>query len=82
MSVSHIQHDNGEYETAIKALARDFPRFVKVRKIDHYVGHPVESVGGRPIWIIEVTDFQAPERNTVPVIVVEPLTRSGARIIA
>lgn len=68
-TVSHIQHDNGEYETAIKALARDFPRYVKVRKIDHYVGRKVESVGGRPIWIIEVTDFQAPERDKVPVVV-------------
>lgn len=68
-TVSHIQHDNGEYLTAIRALERDFPRFVKVRKIDHYVGHAVESVGGRPIWIIEVTDFQAPERDKVPVVV-------------
>lgn len=68
-TVSHIQHDNGEYETAIKALARDFPRFVKVKKIDRYVGHPVESVGGRPIWIIEVTDFEAPARGKVPVVV-------------
>ena len=68
-TVSHIQYDNGEYERAIKALARDFPRFVKVRKIDHYVGRPVESVGGRPIWIIEVTDFNEPERGKVPVVV-------------
>lgn len=68
-TVSHIQHDNGEYETAIKALARDFPRFVKVRKIDHYVGHKVESVGGRPIWIVEVTDFDALEAGKVPVVV-------------
>lgn len=68
-TVSHIQHDNGEYETAIKALAREFPRYVRVRKIDRYVGRKVTSVGGRPIWIVEVTDFEAPERNKVPVVV-------------
>lgn len=68
-TLTFVQHDNGEYEAGIKALARDFPRFVKVKKIDHYVGHPVESVEGRPIWIVEITDFDAPQRDKVPVIV-------------
>jgi len=68
-SVSFVQHDNGEYEAGIKALERDFPRFVKVRKLDHYVGHKVESAGGRPIWVIEVTDFNAPEAGKRPVVV-------------
>jgi len=68
-SASFIQHDNGEYEAGIKALERDFPRFVKVRKLDSYVGHEADSVGGRPIWVVEITDFQAPERDKLPVVV-------------
>ena len=68
-SVSFVQYDNGEYEAGIKALERDYPRFVKVRRIDHYVGHKVESFGGRPIWVVEITDFKAPEKGKVPVAV-------------
>jgi hypothetical protein len=68
-SASFIQHDNGEYEAGIKALERDYPRFVKVRRLDHYVGHKAESVEGRPIWVVEITDFQAPETNKLPVVI-------------
>ena len=69
MSASFIQLDNGEYEAGIKALERDYPRFVKVRKLSSYVSSKGESVEGRPIWVIEVTDFQAPERGKKPVVV-------------
>ena len=69
MSASFIQHDNGEYLAGIKALQRDYPRFVKVRNLGSYLGRKVESVGGRPIWVVEITDFQAPEENKLPVVV-------------
>ena len=69
MSASFIQLDNGEYEAGIKALERDFPRYVKVRRLSSYVSGKAESVDGRPIWVIEVTDFQAPEKGKKPVVV-------------
>lgn len=69
MSASFIQFDNGEYEAGLKALERDFPRYVKVRKLGSYVGLKGESAGGRPIWVAEITDFQAPERGKKPVVV-------------
>ena len=68
-SVSFVQHDNGEYEAGIKALERDFPRFVKVKQIGAYLDREVTSFGGRPIWVVEITDFEAPEDGKVPVAV-------------
>jgi hypothetical protein len=68
-SLSFIQHDSGEFEDGIKALARDYPRYVKVRTFSDVLGHKVRSAGGRQIYLIEVTDFDAPESDKVPVAV-------------
>jgi hypothetical protein len=66
-TVSFVQHDSGEYESGIKAIAKEFPRFVKVTNFTKLLGPQAKSFGERPLWLIEVTDFQAPEANKVPV---------------
>jgi hypothetical protein len=67
-ALSFLQHDDGEYEAGIKALAEEFPRFVKVTSFSETRGTESLSAGGREIWIIEVTDFEARE-NKLPVAV-------------
>ncbi|HEY7876349.1 MAG TPA: M14 family zinc carboxypeptidase [Actinomycetota bacterium] len=63
MSASFIQHDNGEYLAGIEALERDFPRFVKVSSLSELFGKQTLSAGNREIYLVEITDFQAPEKN-------------------
>lgn len=68
-SASFVQHDNGEYEAGILALAEEFPRFVRVTKFSELLGDKAVSVEGREIWLVEITDFQAPEKGKLPVAV-------------
>jgi hypothetical protein len=68
-SLTFVQHDNGEYEGGIKALEQQFPRWVKVRTFAQKLDKEVKSAGGREIWMIEITDFDAPEKNKIPVTV-------------
>ena len=68
-TASFVQHDSGEYEGGIKALARDYPRFVKVSTFSEFLGEETLSAGGREIWLIEITDFDAPEDEKVPVVI-------------
>ena len=68
-TVSFVQHDPGEYAAGIRALAEEFPRYVKVRTFSDVLGHEVKSFGGRDIYLVEITDFQAPEDGKVPVAV-------------
>ncbi|MGH2710613.1 MAG: M14 family zinc carboxypeptidase [Actinomycetota bacterium] len=69
-SATFLQHDNGEYEAGIKALAERFPRFVRVNSLDVLLNDPAAvSYGGRKIWVIEVTDFNVPEEGKLPVLV-------------
>ena len=63
MSVSFVQHDSGEYLAGIEALERDFPRFVKVRSFSEFFGKKMPSVEGREMYIVEITDFKAPEKK-------------------
>lgn len=69
MSFSFIQHDNSEFEQGILALAEEFPRYIKVRTFSDIFGKETLSAGGREIWMIEVTDFKAPEKKKEPVAV-------------
>lgn len=68
-TTAFVQHDSGEYESGIKALAEDYPRFVKVRTFSEIFGTETLSFGGREIWLVEITDFQAPEDRKIPVAV-------------
>lgn len=68
-SVSFVQHDNNEYSDGLLALAEEYPRFVKVRTFSEIFGKETLSAGGRELWMIEITDFQAPEKNKEPVFV-------------
>ena len=79
-SVSFVQHDNGEYEAGIRALAEEFPRFVRVKTFSQVFGEEMLSAGGRELLLVEITDFRAPERGKVPVAVslaVHGLERAG-----
>ncbi|HEX2196978.1 MAG TPA: M14 family zinc carboxypeptidase [Actinomycetota bacterium] len=69
-SASFVQHDNGEYEAGILALQEEFPRYVRVTTFSELLGtDKAVSVEGREIWMVEITDFEAPERNKVGVAV-------------
>ena len=68
-SVSFVQHDNGEYEAGIRAVAEDFPRYVRITPFSELLGKGAVSAGGREILLIEITDFRAPEKGKIPVAV-------------
>jgi hypothetical protein len=68
-TTAFVQHDMGEYADGIAALERDFPRFVKVRSFSEFLGRDAVSAGGRDMWLIEITDFDVPERGKKPVVV-------------
>jgi hypothetical protein len=67
MTTAFVQHDMGEYEDGIKALAATYPRFVKVRTFSKFLGTETLSAGGREMWLVEITDFRAPEASKVAV---------------
>ncbi|MEA2452425.1 MAG: hypothetical protein QOG04_1135 [Actinomycetota bacterium] len=66
-TTAFVQHDMGEYEDGIKALAAEFPRFVKVRSFSELLDQDTLSAGGRDLWMVEITDFEAPESDKVAV---------------
>ncbi len=68
-TVAFVQHDSGEYLDGIKALQRDFPRFVKITKFTELAGKDAVSVQGRDMWLVEITDFDVPEEDKIPVVV-------------
>jgi hypothetical protein len=68
-SVSFLQYDNGEYAAGLEALERDFSRFVKVRTFSEFLGRPARSFGDRDMYMVEITDFDVPEENKIPVMV-------------
>ena len=68
-SVSFVQHDSGEYQSGIEALERDFPRYVKVQTFSDFLGRPSKSFGDRDMWMVEITDFDVPEENKIPVLI-------------
>ncbi|HEX2057181.1 MAG TPA: M14 family zinc carboxypeptidase [Actinomycetota bacterium] len=79
-SVSFVQHDNGEYEAGIRAIAEEYPRFVRVSTFSEVFGEETLSAGGREILLVEITDFRAPEKGKIPVAVslaVHGLERAG-----
>ena len=79
-SATFVQHDNGEYEAGVRALAAEFPRFVRVSTFSEFLGEEALSAGGREILLVEITDFQAPEKGKIPVaasLSVHGLERAG-----
>lgn len=68
-SIDFVQHNENEYEAGIKALEEAYPRFVRVRSLDDILNdEKAVSVNGFPIWVVEITDFNVPERRKVPVV--------------
>ena len=68
-TASFVQHDNGEYAAGIEALERDFPRFVKVSTFSEFLGRQSRSFEDRDLWMVEITDFDAPEQGKIPVLI-------------
>jgi hypothetical protein len=68
-SVSFLQHDNGEYAEGLAALERDYGRFFKVSTFSEFLGRPSKSFDGRDMYLIEITDFDVPEKDKIPVLV-------------
>jgi hypothetical protein len=68
-SASFVQHDNGEYEAGLLALEEEFPRYFRATTFSELLGEEALSVEGREIWMVEITDFKAPEKGKVPVAV-------------
>ena len=66
-SASFVQHDNGEYEAGLLALEKEYPRFFRATTFSELLGEESLSVGGREIWMVEITDFRAPETGKIPV---------------
>ncbi|MFN2587697.1 MAG: M14 family zinc carboxypeptidase [Actinomycetota bacterium] len=66
-TASFVQHDNGEYEAGILALEEEFPRFFRATTFSELLGEEALSVEGREIWMVEITDFNAPEKGKIPV---------------
>ncbi|MDQ3914880.1 MAG: hypothetical protein M3323_06040 [Actinomycetota bacterium] len=66
-SASFVQHDNGEYEAGLLALEEEFPRFFRATTFSELRGEESLSVEGREIWMVEITDFNAPEKGKIPV---------------
>src|ERR671914_2202942 len=48
-SATFVQHDDGEYEAGIRAIAEEFPRFVRVKTFSQVFGEETLSAGGREI---------------------------------
>jgi hypothetical protein len=69
-TVDFVQLENGEYEDGIKALEKEHPTFVRVRKLSKVLDDKdAVSFGERPIWLVEITDFRVPDRRKIPVAV-------------
>jgi Zinc carboxypeptidase len=67
-SVDFVQHNDDEYLAGIKALEEAHPKFVKVRTLaDLLNDEKAVSVNGHDIWVVEITNFNVPERRKVPV---------------
>ena len=68
-SASFLQHDNGEYAAGLAALERDYGRFFKVSTFSEFLGRPSKSFDGRDMYLVEITDFNVPEKTKIPVMV-------------
>ena len=69
-SVDFVQHNDDEYVAGIKALEEAHPKFVRVRTLaDLLNDKDAVSFDGHDIWVVEITNFNVPERRKLPVMV-------------
>ncbi|MGH2808319.1 MAG: M14 family zinc carboxypeptidase [Actinomycetota bacterium] len=68
-TASFVQHDNGEFASGIQALEDEFPRFVRVSTFSQALGREAVSFEGRDLWLVEITDFNVPEADKIPVVI-------------
>jgi hypothetical protein len=69
-TIDFVQHDDGEFEDGIKALEKEHPEFVRVRKFSNVLNdEDAVSFGERDVWLIEITDFRVPNDGKIPVAV-------------
>ncbi|MDQ4096024.1 MAG: hypothetical protein M3174_07470 [Actinomycetota bacterium] len=68
-SVDFVQHNDDEYPAGILALEEEHPKFVKVSTLaDLLNDEDAKSVNGFDIWVVEITNFNVPERRKIPVV--------------
>jgi hypothetical protein len=70
---------------SLKAIEARSPGFLEVKTLAEWTGHPEDkSYGGRPLWVVRVTDERIPQANkrqavaSVSVHATEPVGREGA----
>lgn len=69
-SVDFVQHDEDEYVAGIRALAKEHKKFVKVSTLaDLLNDEDAVSFDGADIWVVEITNFNVPERGKLPIMV-------------
>ncbi|HYN36541.1 MAG TPA: M14 family zinc carboxypeptidase [Actinomycetota bacterium] len=69
-SIDFVQHNDDEYLAGIQALEEAHPKFVRVSTLaDLLNDEDAVSFGGHDIWVVEITNFNVPERRKLPVMV-------------
>ncbi|MDQ3956402.1 MAG: hypothetical protein M3285_12730 [Actinomycetota bacterium] len=70
-SVDFVQFENNdEYASGLNALETEYEDFVRVTTMEEYFDDKkAVSAGGRPIHLVEITDFSVPDKRKVNVMV-------------
>ena len=67
-SIDFVQHNEDEYVAGIQALEEEHPDFVRVSTLAEILNdEKAVSFDGLDIWIVEITNFNVPERRKLPV---------------
>ena len=70
-SIDFVQFENNdEYASGLQALEDEYDKFVKVSTFEDYFNdEKAVSAGGRPLHLVEITDFSVPDKNKIDVMV-------------
>jgi Zinc carboxypeptidase len=68
-SIDFVQHDEGEYVAGLQALEEEHPKFVRVSPLSELLNdEDAVSFDGHEIWVVEITNFNVPERRKKPIL--------------
>jgi Zinc carboxypeptidase len=70
-SIDFVQWENNdEYASGLNALETEYEDFVRVTTFEEYFDdEKATSAGGRPLHLVEITDFSVPDKRKVDVMV-------------
>lgn len=70
-SIDFVQYENNdEYASGLNALETEYEDFVRVTTFEEYFNdEKAVSAGGRPLHLVEITDFSVPDKRKVDVMV-------------